>query len=81
MSEGSALDVQEGGDHYKKMGEYQPWEVAEKWLTPEELKGAMKLTVLSYLAREVDKGGEMDIQKAKHTLDIYLELVAKRGDE
>ena len=35
----SALDKQEGGDHYKKLGQYQPWEVLSKWLTPDELRG------------------------------------------
>lgn len=70
----SALDSQEGGDHYKKLGQYQPWEVLHKWLTSEELKGFAKGTVIAYLAREEDKGGRLDIKKAMHTLQIYLEL-------
>ena len=70
----NALDSQEGGDHYKKMGEYQPWAVLEKWLTPEELKGYAKGTAIAYLAREADKGGRLDIKKAVHTLELYLEL-------
>jgi hypothetical protein len=70
----SALNEQEGGDHYKKMGQYQPWEVFHKWLTPEELKGFMKGTVIAYLAREDEKGKRLDIEKAKHTLELYLEL-------
>ena len=70
----SALDIQEGGDHYKKLGQYQPWAVLHKWLTPEELKGFAKGTVIAYLAREEDKGGRIDIKKAMHTLQIYLEL-------
>lgn len=70
----SALDTQVGGDHYKALGDYQPWQVARAWLTPEELKGAMKLTAMKYLAREADKGGRQDIEKAMHTLQIYLEL-------
>ena len=74
----SALETQEGGDHYRKMGMYQPWEVAFAQMTPEEFKGAMKLTVMSYLAREADKGGMQDIKKAAHTLQIYLELEARR---
>lgn len=53
----SALDVQEGGDHYKKLGAYQPWEVLSRWLTPEEFRGYMKGTAIAYLAREQDKGG------------------------
>lgn len=75
----SAMDAQEGGDHYKKMGMYQPWEVAYAQMTPEELKGAMKITVMSYLSREADKGGMADIKKAAHTLQIYLELEARRS--
>ena len=70
----SALDKQEGGDHYSKMGDYQPWQVLSKWLTPEELKGFMKGTVIAYLAREDDKGKRLDIEKAMHTMQIYLEL-------
>lgn len=72
----SALDVQVGGAHYKKYGDYQPWQVLAKWMTPEELKGAMKKEVITYLAREADKGGREDIEKAMHTLQIYLELSA-----
>lgn len=70
----SALNDQEGGDHYKKMGEFQPWNVLSKWLTPEELRGFMKGTVIAYLARERDKGGDMDIRKALHTMQLYEEL-------
>lgn len=72
----SALTSQIGGDHYTKLGIYQPWEVFKRWMTPEELKGAMKKEVFSYLARERDKGGRQDIEKAMHTLQIYLELTA-----
>lgn len=78
MDSNAALSMQEGGDHYLKMGAYQPWEVAFHQLTPEELKGAMKLTVMAYLAREADKGGMADIRKASHTLQIYLELESRR---
>lgn len=78
MEHNGALTMQEGGDHYLKMGAYQPWEVAFHQLTPEELKGAMKLIVMSYLAREADKGGMADIRKASHTLQIYLELESRR---
>lgn len=71
---GSPLDVQVGGDHYKKFGDFQPWQVLHKWLTPEELKGFMKGTVITYLAREADKDGRVGVEKASHTLQIYLEL-------
>lgn len=71
----SALDVQEGGDHYKKLGAYQPWEVLRAWLTPEEFRGYMKGTAIAYLAREQDKGGLLDIKKAGHTLQGLVELL------
>ena len=70
----TALDKQVGGDHYKRLGVYQPWSVLAKWLSPEELKGAMKKDVISYLCREADKGGIDDIRKALHTMEIYLEV-------
>ena len=71
----SALDVQEGGDHCKKLGAYQPWEVLKRWLTPEEFRGYMKGTAIAYLAREQDKGGMLDIRKAGHTLQGLVELL------
>ena len=71
----SALDIQEGGNHYKKLGAYQPWEVLRRWLTPEEFRGYMKGTAIAYLAREQDKGGMLDIRKAGHTLQGLVELL------
>ena len=71
----SALDTQVGGDHYKKLGAYQPWEVLRHWLTPEEFRGYMKGTAIAYLAREQDKGGMLDIKKAGHTLQGLVELL------
>jgi hypothetical protein len=68
------LVSQVGGDHYKKLGDYQPWSVMAKWMTPEELRGYMKGTVCAYICREADKGGRTDIEKAMHTIQIYLEV-------
>ena len=73
----SALDQQHGGDHYKKLGDYQPWEVLRHWLTPEEFRGYMKGEAITYLARERSKGGTLDINKAAHTLKALLELEGK----
>jgi hypothetical protein len=72
-----AKDTQVGGDHYKKLGRYQPWEVLEHWLTPEEFRGYMKGTAIAYLARERDKGGNIDVAKAAHTLQGFLETLTK----
>ncbi len=71
----SARDAQVGGDHYKKLGEYQPWEVLRRWLTPEEFRGYMKGSAITYLAREQDKGGMQDVEKAAHTLQGLIEML------
>lgn len=68
-----ANDTQVGGDHYKKLGQYQPWDVLKAWLTPEEYRGWMKGNAIVYLARERDKGGDMDIKKATHHLEKLME--------
>ena len=70
----SHLDTQHGGDHYKKLGDYQPWQVLKVWLTEEEFRGYMKGTAIAYLAREKDKGGDLDIKKATHTLQAFIEM-------
>lgn len=72
--EDTAIKGQCGGDHYKKLGDYQPWIVLSKWLTTEELRGFMKGTVISYLAREKDKGGDVDLEKSLHTMQLFQEL-------
>lgn len=75
----SAMDRQEGGSHYKDMGAYQPWEVLQRWLTPEEYRGYMKGTAIAYLAREQGKGGDLDIRKSAHTLEGLIEVLAQQG--
>ena len=68
------LEAQVGGDHYKKHGAYQPWEVLRRWMTPEEMRGFMKGQAIVYLARERDKNGIEDIEKAKHYIDALLQF-------
>jgi Protein of unknwon function (DUF3310) len=70
----SPLSSQIGGDHYSKLGHYQPWEVLAHWLTTDELRGYMKGTIIAYLARERDKGGDTDIAKALHTGQLWQEV-------
>lgn len=74
----SALDTQIGGDHYQKLGEFQPWAVLKAWLTPEEFRGYMKGTAIAYLARERDKGGDQDVAKAAHTLQGLVEMLGAK---
>lgn len=70
----SVLDSQVGGDHYKKLGIYQPWMVAAACMTAAELRGYMKGTVLAYLMREGDKGADLDIEKIAHTIQLWQEV-------
>lgn len=73
----SALDTQEGGDHYKRMG-VQPWEAFEAWLTLEQHQGYLLGTAIAYLARfnseGVGKGGIIDVKKAIHCLQRMVEI-------
>lgn len=70
-----ANDKQIGGSHYRKHGIYQPWDVLTAWLTPEEYRGWQKGTAIVYLARERDKNGDQDIEKAGHHIHKLVEVL------
>lgn len=63
-----ALDVQIGGDHYKTMA-----------IQPMEFSMANKLdacqhTIIKYVTRFRSKGGRADLEKARHVIDMLIEL-------
>jgi len=67
----SALDVQEGGGHYK-----------DRAIQPIEYIAANHLnfcegSIVKYITRWRDKGGEQDLQKIKHYVDLLIELERK----
>ena len=64
-----ANDKQIAGDHYKKYGDLQPWDVVVKWKL-----GYLEGTALKYIARWRDKGGINDIKKAIHFLEKLVEV-------
>lgn len=64
----SALDKQEGGDHYKDM-KIQPAEFARA----NGLLG-LESSVIRYTCRHQKKNGAEDIKKAIHCLELILEL-------
>lgn len=64
----AALDKQVGGGHYKKMA-IQPVEFIEKNNIP-YLEG----NAIKYICRHAEKGGEQDIDKAIHYLQLLKEL-------
>lgn len=66
----SALDVQEGGDHYKKL-KIQPMEYSMA-----NSLDACQHTIIKYVTRFRDKGGIEDLRKAKHCIDMLIEFEA-----
>lgn len=69
--EKNAIDIQIGGDHYKKLP-YQPIELAAKL----NLNG-FQLFIIKYVTRYHDKAGKMDLEKAIHTAQLGVELNPK----
>lgn len=73
----NANAIQHGGDHYKKYGDFQPWDAVIAWNL-----GYLEGTALKYIARWRDKGGVEDIKKAIHFLQKLVEVEeSKRGQE
>lgn len=69
----SSLSVQEGGDHYKKMA-IQPIEFIHANNIP-----FAEGSVIKYVSRWRSKNGIADLKKARHFLDLLIELEEKRG--
>jgi len=69
----SANELQVGGAHYTSKL-IQPWEAMEAWMTEDQFKGFLKGNVIKYLARCDDKGGKIDLEKARHYLDKLIEM-------
>lgn len=64
----SAKDTQIGGSHYKDMA-IQPSEYIHK-----NKLGYMEGCVVKYVSRWRNKGGVEDLQKAKHYLELLIEM-------
>ena len=60
-------DKQVGGDHYSKM-KIQPAEFVNKNKMLFAEGNAIK-----YICRHINKGGEQDLEKAKHYIDMIIE--------
>jgi hypothetical protein len=68
----SALDTQIGGGHYKDM-QIQPVEYIHANGIP-----FIEGNVIKYVTRWRSKGGVADLEKARHFLDVLIELEARR---
>ena len=64
----SALDRQCGGDHYKRYN-IQPVEFCQVNKIP-----YCESNIIKYLCRWRDKGGSKDLEKARHYLDLLMEI-------
>lgn len=64
----TALDIQVGGDHYKKL-KIQPMQYSMA-----NGLDACQHTVIKYTTRFRDKGGIADLEKAIHTLQMLIEF-------
>lgn len=73
MPESNPLDVQISGDHYKSLP-IQPVEYIHANKIP-----FIEGNVIKYVTRWRDKGGIKDLEKAKHFIDLLIEL-ERRAD-
>jgi len=65
----SALDVQEGeGDHYKR------WSIQPITFIHENSLGFARGNIIKYIMRHDTKNGREDLEKAKHYIDLLIEL-------
>ena len=69
--EGNAMETQVGGDHYSKLA-IQPAE----YITKNKLT-YLQGNVIKYVTRYKDKNGLEDLQKARHYIDLLIELEEK----
>ena len=68
-----ALDVQVGGDHYKGMA-IQPAE----YIYANAL-GYFEGNVIKYVSRWRKKNGMQDLEKAKHYIELLIEMEKKHA--
>ena len=68
----SSLKKQEGGDHYKKLV-IQP----VQYIHANGI-GYFEGNVIKYVSRWREKNGVQDLEKAKHYIELLIELEGKR---
>jgi hypothetical protein len=73
LNTASALDVQVGGDHYKNQ-KIQPVQYIHANNIP-FIEGC----VIKYVSRWRSKGGIKDLEKARHFIDILIDLERNNG--
>lgn len=74
-NETSPMEVQIGGDHYKRM-KIQPMEFSMR-----NGLDACQHTAIKYVTRFRDKGGIEDLIKAKHVIDMLIAFEEDKQNE
>lgn len=70
----TANERQIGGEHYKKYGNLQPWDLWWIWkLNP------FQAAIIKHVLRYRDKLGIQDLEKAQHYLQKLIELEKGEG--
>lgn len=72
------INKQVGGDHYSKN---DPIQFAKDNYPPEHLEGFYRINVDKYMARYDKKNGIEDIKKAKHYIEMLLDLKEQQNAE
>jgi hypothetical protein len=67
-----ANDIQHGGDHYKGK-KIEPWD----YIIANGL-GFLEGTAIKYITRWRDKGGLVDLMKARHYIEKLIEVEIER---
>lgn len=75
LSKTNPLDVQVGGDHYKKVA-IQPIEYAFA-----NNLGMAEGSIVKYITRWRDKGGIQDLEKIKHYVDLLIHNETTRNEQ
>jgi hypothetical protein len=70
-----AVDVQVGGDHYRKLA-IQPMEYIQK-----NRLNFCEGSIVKYATRWRDKGGLQDLLKIKHCVDLLIEIEGLEEEE
>lgn len=67
------LDVQHGGDHYKRL-RYQPVQFGTA-----NAYDPCAFSTMKYVSRHEMKGGALDLDKAMHFVDLRIEMIRRYG--
>ena len=68
----SSLEKQEGGDHYKKLVIQPVVYIHANGI------GYFEGNVIKYVSRWREKNGVQDLEKAKHYIELLIELESKK---